>query len=491
MVNLCSRGTVNIVSFEEGFNHIRVLAQMGHKSQLNLTIVSTEEDFALVGNKCLAQFAACSIAYWNILQVGIAARKSSRSRNCLVELAMDAMRLRIDFLGQRLDVGTEQFFVATITQDAVDKFEMDRIVKATLELHKHIFGRTAVLGFRVETQFIENHLCHNLRRERIEWMTCNLAQSLLQSLLLLLQDCLRLGECTDIQSNTRKFHICQYTNKRHLNFGEELEQILLLQHRAQLLCELIRHVTIFTTILSHLLHWAVAHGFRFFFVLGSIHHSKEVEVSFGRLFLFAGVDERTGRDGLVAKVNLRQVIHVVRLLRFEQIMRYHRVEKWISHLDAITLQDGIVVLGILSYLESCFVLEDGTKFLDNGFRSNLIGRHGYIPGLVVCCSKRYAHKLCIDDVQAGCLGVESPFRGPEKLGHHILSLLGSINDDIVGLDVADGLIGLWSHGDTLGDWLRGVVACISSLSQTWLRRGQGLTDRNRRGNCRARRSDRC
>ena len=89
MVNLCSRGTVNIVSFEEGFNHIRVLAQMGHKSQLNLTIVSTEEDFALVGNKCLAQFAACSIAYRNILQVGIAARKSSRSRNCLVELAME------------------------------------------------------------------------------------------------------------------------------------------------------------------------------------------------------------------------------------------------------------------------------------------------------------------------------------------------------------------------------------------------------------------
>ena len=72
------------------------------------------------------------------------------------------MRLRIDFLGQCLDVGAKQFLVATITQDAVDKFEMHRIVKATLELHKHIFGRTAVLGFRIKTQFIENHLCHNL-----------------------------------------------------------------------------------------------------------------------------------------------------------------------------------------------------------------------------------------------------------------------------------------------------------------------------------------
>ena len=436
---------------------------MGHKTQFDLAIICAEEDLALIWHECLAQFAAHSIANGNVLQIRIAARKSAGSCNRLIELAVDAMRTGIDFLWQGFDVGAQQLLVAAIAQDAVDEFEVLGIVETTLELHEHILGRAAVLGLRVETQLVEYHLSHYLGRKRIERMAHDFGQALLQSFLLLLQDCLRLSQRTDIEAHTRQLHVGEDTHKGHLDFGEELEQVLLLQHGTELLRQLISHVTVFTTILGNLFDRALTHRLRLLIFVSSIHHCKKVEVCLSSLLLFASVDECTRRDGLVAQIDLRKIVHVVRLFRLEQIVGNHRVEERIRHLDTIALQNGIVILRILRYLKGRVVLKDGSQLLDNGFRRVLIGGHGHIPSLMIGHGKRNAHELCIDDVQTRCLGIECPFGCPEELRNQVLALGRSVSDDVIGLDVANSPKSLGNSGDFSGKSWRGGAVSIAVL----------------------------
>ena len=81
--------TTDVIAFAESLNHVLVATEMSHYTKLNLTVVGREELASWLRDESLADFLSVLAAHGDILQVRVARRKSSRSRNRLVERRMD------------------------------------------------------------------------------------------------------------------------------------------------------------------------------------------------------------------------------------------------------------------------------------------------------------------------------------------------------------------------------------------------------------------
>lgn len=63
---------MNVITAEEGINHILVLAQMCHDTQFDLRVVGREELASVIGDEGFADFLAVLVTNGYILQVRIA-----------------------------------------------------------------------------------------------------------------------------------------------------------------------------------------------------------------------------------------------------------------------------------------------------------------------------------------------------------------------------------------------------------------------------------
>ena len=105
---------VDILPRSEGGEHIAVAAKVCHYTQLYLRVVCREQDTARLGDECFAYLASVVVADGDILQVGIRRAESARRYYRLVERSVYLVCLRVDELGQSLDVGAEQFLESTM-----------------------------------------------------------------------------------------------------------------------------------------------------------------------------------------------------------------------------------------------------------------------------------------------------------------------------------------------------------------------------------------
>ena len=71
LIHLCSSGTMDVVAFYKGLNHVGVATQMCHDSELDLGVVGGEEFASWLWNECLAHFLSVLVADRDILQVWI------------------------------------------------------------------------------------------------------------------------------------------------------------------------------------------------------------------------------------------------------------------------------------------------------------------------------------------------------------------------------------------------------------------------------------
>ena len=65
-------GGMNVITAEEGINHILVLAQMCHDAQFDLRVVGREELASVIGDEGFADFLAVLVTNGYVLQVRIA-----------------------------------------------------------------------------------------------------------------------------------------------------------------------------------------------------------------------------------------------------------------------------------------------------------------------------------------------------------------------------------------------------------------------------------
>ena len=99
-VDLGGCGGVDIRSALESLDHMRVTAQVGHDTKLDLGVVGREEEaIRIVRDKCLTDLTAQIVPYRNVLQVRIGRAEASGRCYRLVERGMYLSGLRIDQLG--------------------------------------------------------------------------------------------------------------------------------------------------------------------------------------------------------------------------------------------------------------------------------------------------------------------------------------------------------------------------------------------------------
>ena len=125
------------------------------------------------------------------------------------------------------------------------------------------------------------------------------------------------------------------------------------------------------------------------------------------VFLLAtGADEFLNVDGAVVEIGLGEVIHVVALLGFHDIVRQHGVEELAFHLDAVVGEDGEVVFQVLSDLDLPFVLKEGAEGIDKFLSFCLIFRNGDVPRASALNSEAHPHHFGAHCVNSGRFGVK-------------------------------------------------------------------------------------
>ena len=64
---------MNVVAVAEGLDEVGIPTEVCHDAQLYLTVIGTEEEFALIGYERLAHLLAQSVTHRYVLQVRVAA----------------------------------------------------------------------------------------------------------------------------------------------------------------------------------------------------------------------------------------------------------------------------------------------------------------------------------------------------------------------------------------------------------------------------------
>ncbi len=167
MIDLGSRGAVDILARKERFHHRGVATHVGHQAQFDLRIVGCQQNVARIGNESTAYLAAILGSDRDILKIGIGGGYTSGSRHGLVERRVDFSCPRIDKCRQCIDVGCQQLAQRSDLQDEID----NRILGA--QFFQNLFrGRVrATLGafcLGIYLQTVEQHLTHLHGRRYVE-----------------------------------------------------------------------------------------------------------------------------------------------------------------------------------------------------------------------------------------------------------------------------------------------------------------------------------
>ena len=144
---------MHVLTRTEGLDQCRVFAEVRHQAKLDLRIVGTEERTALLGNEGLTNGSSLGGTDGDILNVGITAGETTRSRNGLIKGRVD-LPIWVDQLGERLYVGTEELLHPSVVEDLPHHWVL------VSELLQHLFAggiapSLCLLGLLYDLQFVE------------------------------------------------------------------------------------------------------------------------------------------------------------------------------------------------------------------------------------------------------------------------------------------------------------------------------------------------
>ena len=163
---------VDIGAAAEGFDHVLVLAQMGHDAEFDLRVVRREEGaIFVVGNECFTDLTSQFVADRDILEIRIRRTQAAGSRDGLVERGVDLACFRINQFGKGIYIGTQQFFQSAIFQ----QLAYHRVFGT--HFFQNIFARTVtacfcLFGFLFDLEMFEKDFAHLFAGIDIEFDSC-------------------------------------------------------------------------------------------------------------------------------------------------------------------------------------------------------------------------------------------------------------------------------------------------------------------------------
>ena len=144
---------MHVLTRTEGLDQCRVFTEVCHQAKLDLRIVGTEERTTLLGDKGFTDGSSLGGTDGDILDVGITAGETTRSRNSLVKGRVD-LPIWVDQLGERFYVGAEELLHSSVVEDLPHHWVL------ISELLQYLFARgiatsLCLLGLLYDLQFVE------------------------------------------------------------------------------------------------------------------------------------------------------------------------------------------------------------------------------------------------------------------------------------------------------------------------------------------------
>ena len=374
---------VYVMSASESLDHVRIAAEVSHDAQFDLRIVGREELASVIGDEGFADLLAVLVTDGDVLQVGVAGAEPSRGRHRLVERRVDASCVRIDELGECLDVGAEQFLQAPVFQ----YFFYDRM-SAPQAFERFLVGdilsRLGFPGLVCDLQPVEQDFSHLFGRGDVEVCSGQCVDLLLDVFQTLAEVRGRLFQCFRVDAHPVSFHVDEHGHQGHFDVAEQGFGSLLLQLLFERPLQAEGDVGILTGVAEDLFGRKVTHGL---------------------LPFAARADQLVDVDGLVMQVDFGQVVHVVSQFRLQDIMGQHGVEQRAAHFGSIVHQDNHVILDVLSHLHRLLVFIDGAKLFHQAACLLAVGRRGDVVGVFFGIAETHSYQLGLHRFGAGGLRV--------------------------------------------------------------------------------------
>ncbi len=172
----CRCGRVDVLLLAKGVEHCRILGDVGQDAQFNLRVVGRQEHPARVADEATPDLLADFAADGDVLQVGVAAGQPARHGPDLAEAGVDAARLGVDHLGQRVHVSTLQLAQFAVLDDGGD----DAAGVGGAQPFQHVGGRRIVAAgdalqpLAWQLELLEQDVAELLRRVNVERFTGDL-----------------------------------------------------------------------------------------------------------------------------------------------------------------------------------------------------------------------------------------------------------------------------------------------------------------------------
>ena len=396
---------MDVVTLNESLNHGGIVAEISHKPQLNLRIVSRKEHISRCGDKRFAYFTAVVAAHRDILHIRIGRRESSGSRDSLVICGVNTPGCGVYQLGQSIHIGGEQLAHAAITQYAFHN-------GVTIgEFHQHllsgsVLSATRLLRLRVELQLAKHNLSHLCRRTHIKFLTGKLVALSLNPGKLSCKDTRILLKRAHIYTHARNLHIGKHGNERNLHIVQQALHAIflhtLLKKRFQAQCVVGKLAGI------------VAHH-----IIGKSFN--------GRITLALGACERCKQSGGVTNQDLRQAFYGVRSLGLHHIVSHGGIEVVASKRHAHIVQKHHVALHVATHQRHRSRIGKSLNTAENGITLLAESRNRHIHTLAATCRKSHTEHGGTHGVGIGGCYVDSHLTARGNIGKSsvYLSLSGS------------------------------------------------------------------
>jgi hypothetical protein len=256
---------VDVLALAEGGDERLVAAEVREDPQLDLAVVGGEElPSRLARHEGAADLPPLLRAHGDVLEVRVARAEPSRDRPRLVVARVESTRVRVDELGERVDVGALQLHQRPELED-LRGHRMRRDL-----LQDALVRRPAGLrlarpperhgGVVLDLQLLEQDLPELPGRADVEGLAGERVDLLLELADPLAEALRDLAEAALVDADAVPLHVAEHRDERHLDAPEQILEVRLLREsRREQLEEPAGHVGVLARVLGDLLQGNVGH----------------------------------------------------------------------------------------------------------------------------------------------------------------------------------------------------------------------------------------
>ena len=221
------RPAVDVLALLEAVDHSRVLGQVSQEAQFDLRIVARDDVvIAFAGHEEGAYLAALFGPDGDILQIRVGTAQTSRRRDHLVEMGIDAPRFRHDERFQAIEISGNEFLQGPEVQNLVDHGML--VAQGVEDGTVRRIARLGLLDDR-QLQLLEEDDAELFRRIDVEGLAGVVVNGFFQGISLAGQFALHGHEAVRIDSEAVHFHDGQRMDERFFDGIVELCQGCLIQ----------------------------------------------------------------------------------------------------------------------------------------------------------------------------------------------------------------------------------------------------------------------